>query len=135
MFLAGPLPRPFLDTGRYPTKAALTAVGSASPVFRPGTTLRVSGAATATFHGVAAALWSAAGVGTASFIGTPGGKLMASGSATVTFTGVGAGKLVASGAATAQFGGSTAWDVMLKQDNSPIAYFAELEPWVLADRS
>jgi hypothetical protein len=60
---------------------------------------------------------------------------MASGSATVTFTGVGAGKLVASGTATVQFGASTAWDVMLSEDNSPIAYFAELEPWVLADRS
>jgi hypothetical protein len=31
--------------------------------------------------------------------------------------------------------GSTTWDLMLEQDNAPIAYFAEIEPWVLTDRS
>jgi len=45
------------------------------------------------------------------------------------------GALSAQGTSTVQFVGTTGWDVMLAQAEAPIAYFAEIEPWVLADRS
>lgn len=32
-------------------------------------------------------------------------------------------------------GGSTAWERLLGDDEAPAVYFAEIEPWVLADRS
>jgi hypothetical protein len=41
----------------------------------------------------------------------------------------------AAGSADAVFVGSTAWDIMLSQAEAPMAYFAEIEPWVLTDRS
>lgn len=31
--------------------------------------------------------------------------------------------------------GSSTWDRMLSDANAEIAYFVEIEPWVLADRS
>jgi hypothetical protein len=36
---------------------------------------------------------------------------------------------------TGDYGGSTAWERLLADDEAPLAYFAEIEPWVLADRS
>lgn len=36
---------------------------------------------------------------------------------------------------TGSRGGSTDWERLLSDDNAPIVYFAEIEPWVLADRS
>lgn len=45
------------------------------------------------------------------------------------------GALTSLGTSTVQFVGSTGWDVMLSQAQAPIAYFAEIEPWVLTDRS
>jgi hypothetical protein len=48
---------------------------------------------------------------------------------------LGATRMVAIAQASAQFIASSAWDATLTEDNSPIAYFAIIEPHVLADRS
>jgi hypothetical protein len=47
----------------------------------------------------------------------------------------GGGRLRTSGAGSATFATSNFWDRMLSQAETPIAYFAEIEPWVLTDRS
>jgi len=47
----------------------------------------------------------------------------------------GGGRLRAQGTGGALFAGSTAWDRLLSQDAVPLAYFVEIEPWVLTDRS
>jgi|GEM_PF-6596575 len=50
-----------------------------------------------------------------------------------------AGSFAMAGMSSAQFAGtsvrSRGWDRMLAQDGVKLAYFAEIEPWVLADRS
>lgn len=52
-----------------------------------------------------------------------------------TGTALGETRMAAVATASALFEASTAWDVTLGEDNSPIAYFAVIEPHVLADRS
>ncbi len=47
----------------------------------------------------------------------------------------GAARLLVSCGAIVTLGGSTAWDRMLEAEGMPLAYFAEIEPWVLTDRS
>ena len=48
---------------------------------------------------------------------------------------LGDSRLAMASASSAVFATSSAWDATLEEDNSPIAYFAVIEPWVLADRS
>lgn len=45
------------------------------------------------------------------------------------------GSFAMAGTSSAQFTSSSSWDRMLAQDGTKLAYFAEIEPWVLADRS
>ena len=46
-----------------------------------------------------------------------------------------ASRMIGTSGSTARFVGSTGWDKMLEAADVRIAYFAEIEPWVLTDRS
>lgn len=98
----------------------------------PGTS---AGVATVTGKGSRAARGASVGAATVTGRGTAGARGTASGTSTVTSFGAGAAKGTSVGAATVTGEGSTAWDRMLSQADAPIAYFAEIEPWVLTDRS
>ena len=131
--------------------------------YNGGPRLLGGGAGTAAFKGAGAAVLGAAGGGAASFKGAGAGSFAAKGAAAAVMSiagngsfapvGGGASRLFASGAGSAvlyppgaarflissgaviSLGGSTAWDRMLERDETPFAYFAEIEPWVLTDRS
>ncbi|MDI4231458.1 hypothetical protein OZ411_01345 [Bradyrhizobium sp. Arg237L] len=69
-------------------------------------------------------------------VGTRAARMVAEGEATAAFATLPfATTWSATGSTEVIFGGSTAWDQMLAQAEAPIAYFAEIEPWVLTDRS
>lgn len=114
-----------------PSTPALSAAGTSTASFRAAVKLTAAGSGSVTFK--AAVRLSASGQGTATF--RSAARFSAAGVATTHFFGGGVGILRIAGASSARFVGTTAWDRMLSQAETPIAYFAEIEPWVLTDRS
>jgi hypothetical protein len=114
---------------------SLSASGSASSALLGaiGAQFSIAGSGATGFR--TGALLSAAGQGSSVLLGAFGVPLQASGVATAIFFSAGGGHMTATGSTSVIFAGSTAWDSMLSQAETPIAYFAEIEPWVLTDRS
>lgn len=117
--------------------AVLGAVGAGVAAFKGAGASRLgaSGAGSFAAKGAGAAVLSIAGSG--SFVPVRGvaAVLSGSGAGSAIFYPAGAARLLVSCGAVMRLGGSTAWDRVLARDEIPFAYFAEIEPWVLTDRS
>jgi hypothetical protein len=81
------------------------------------------------------AVWKPAGVATMALRGSSGARLQAAGQASALLFSAGGTRWIATYSSSAQFVGSTALDAMLSDEDAQIIYFAEIEPWILTDRS
>lgn len=124
MFLRGPFNQfPFQDNGARRSKLTSTAGVAATSFLARYTGATVS------------AILSSVGVSSISLRGSLGARLSSVGHSSSLLFSSGGTRWTATYSSSAQFVGSTSWDSMLEDTDAPIAYFAEIEPWVLADRS
>lgn len=138
MFSIGPFSRyRFSESDRTSSKAPGRAAGNsvASATGAGATRGTSAGIATVTGVGAKAAKGTTAGIATVSGVAGRAARGIAAGSSTAVAIVANAARGSASGTSTAIGAGSTAWDLMLSEADAPIAYFAEIEPWVLTDRS
>ncbi|WP_448031552.1 hypothetical protein [Bradyrhizobium liaoningense] len=117
--------------------AVLGATGAGVASFKGAGASRLGASGTGSFaaKGTAGAILSITSGGSFAPVGAAAARLFASGEGSALMYPAGAARLLLSCGPVVTLGGSTAWDRMLETEGAPLAYFAEIEPWVLTDRS